>query len=243
MLSVRSVTSPHRCREWPLDQITEFRLNDSIGSGFLQAKIGGRWTDLLRLAGRIGSGVSTVVDDLNSVAHRQDQSIDRPAAPEHASADFTDYCDSPADPRLQSKAARQVMAFVRPFWSSIALLFALSLGAVIIDVLPPMLQRMLVDDVLQVERPETGSQRLLFLLLAVVGGLLLLRLSATIVAVWKGWVSSRVGADMTAKLRTQLVEKLSQLPLAFYDRNQVGKLMSQVAYDTETLHTLVYHLT
>ena len=31
--------------------------------------------------------------------------------------------------------------------------------------------------------------------------------------------------------------------MAFYDRNQVGVLMSQVAYDTETLHTLVYHMT
>ncbi len=37
--------------------------------------------------------------------------------------------------------------------------------------------------------------------------------------------------------------KLNGLPLAFYDRNQVGVLMSQVAYDTETLHTLVYHVT
>ena len=112
-----------------------------------------------------------------------------------------------------------------------------------IDVLPPMLQRVLVDDVLQVERPATELRRLLFLLLAVVGGLMLLRLSATLVAVWKGWVSSRVGADMTARLRGQLVEKLGQLPLAFYDRHQVGQLMSQVSYDTENLHTLVYHLT
>ena len=48
---------------------------------------------------------------------------------------------------------------------------------------------------------------------------------------------------MTAQLRAEMVKKLGQLPLGFYDRNQVGKLMSQVAYDTETLHTLVYHLT
>ena len=61
--------------------------------------------------------------------------------------------------------------------------------------------------------------------------------------VWKGWVSSRVGTTLTSDLRTELVVKLNQLPLAFYDRNQAGVLMSQVAYDTETLHTLVYHMT
>ena len=62
-------------------------------------------------------------------------------------------------------------------------------------------------------------------------------------AVWKGWVSSRVGTTLTSDLRNELVAKLNELPLAFYDRNQVGVLMSQVAYDTETLHTLVYHMT
>ena len=61
--------------------------------------------------------------------------------------------------------------------------------------------------------------------------------------VWKGWVSSRVGTTLTSDLRKELVAKLNELPLAFYDRNQAGVLMSQVAYDTETLHTLVYHMT
>ena len=72
---------------------------------------------------------------------------------------------------------------------------------------------------------------------------MLARLAATLVTVWKGWVSSRVGATLTSDLRTELVSKLNRLPLAFYDRNQAGVLMSQVAYDTETLHTLVYHMT
>ena len=52
-----------------------------------------------------------------------------------------------------------------------------------------------------------------------------------------------MGTTLTSDLRTELVSKLNQLPLAFYDRNQAGVLMSQVAYDTETLHTLVYHMT
>ncbi len=96
---------------------------------------------------------------------------------------------------------------------------------------------------LHADGPATSLQRLSFLLVAIVGGLLLIRLSAMLMTIWKGWVSSRVGAAMTAQLRAEMVKKLGQLPLGFYDRNQVGKLMSQVAYDTETLHTLVYHLT
>ena len=90
---------------------------------------------------------------------------------------------------------------------------------------------------------KTALGQLLQLLLAIVAGLLLARLAATLVTVWKGWVSSRVGTTLTSDLRKELVAKLNELPLAFYDRNQAGVLMSQVAYDTETLHTLVYHMT
>ena len=84
---------------------------------------------------------------------------------------------------------------------------------------------------------------MLLLLAAIVAGLLLVRLAAALVGIWKGRVSSRVGTSMTANLRNELVRKLNELPLSFYDKNQVGMLMSQVAYDTETLHTLVYHAT
>ena len=137
----------------------------------------------------------------------------------------------------------RLWALLRPFRGSVVLLLVLSLGAVAIDMTPPILQQVLVDRVLQADRAQHPLGQLLQLLLAIVAGLLLARLAATLVAVWKGWVSSRVGTTLTSDLRNELVAKLNELPLAFYDRNQVGVLMSQVAYDTETLHTLVYHMT
>ena len=123
------------------------------------------------------------------------------------------------------------------------LLLALSAAAVGIEVVPPLLQGMLVDRVLTPGAGHRPAEQLLLLLSAIVIGLLLVRLAGSAVGIWKGYVSSRVGAAMTADLRNALVEKLNALPLAFHDRNQVGVLMSQVAYDTETLHTLIYHMT
>ena len=122
-------------------------------------------------------------------------------------------------------------------------MISLSLGTVAIEVVPPILQAQLVDHVLTPDIALHPQAKLLLLLAAIVAGLLLVRLAAALVGVWKGRLSSRVGASMTANLRDELVCKLSELPLSFYDKNQVGMLMSQVAYDTETLHTLVYHAT
>jgi ATP-binding cassette subfamily B protein len=139
--------------------------------------------------------------------------------------------------------AARILTCLRPFRGSIVLLLGLSLGAVAIDIVPPLLQRSLVDHVLAVDPPKNLREHLLFYLGTIVAGLLLVRVAATLVAIWKSIVASRVGTSMTANLRNELVEKLNALPMAFHDRNQVGKLMSHVAYDTEALHTLVFHLT
>ncbi len=141
------------------------------------------------------------------------------------------------------RTAALLVGLLRPFRGSALLLIVLSLAAVAVEVVPPMLQGYLVDHVLKPDVKSGSQAQLLLLLLSIVAGLLLVRLAATVVGVWKGRISSVVGTSMTANLRADLVRKLNELPLSFYDRNQTGMLMSQVAYDTETLHTLVYHAT
>jgi ATP-binding cassette subfamily B protein len=141
------------------------------------------------------------------------------------------------------RTARRIGWLLRPFRGTVSLLLLLSLIAVAIDVVPPMLQGLLVDHVLRVDPNVSGSGKLLILLAGIVSGLLAIRVASTVVNIMKGKVSSCVGTTLTAYLRNALVQRLSFLPLAYHNRNQVGALMSRVAYDTETLHTLVYHIT
>lgn len=138
---------------------------------------------------------------------------------------------------------KRIVKMMSPLRGSIFLLLALAVVAVVIDLVPPKLQGVLVDRVLQAENPRGSMEQLLSFLLAIVAGLLVIRVVATLTAIWKGYISSRVGTGLTASLRNALVQKLTELPLSFYDKNQVGMLMSRVAYDTETLHTLVHHMT
>ena len=243
-----SVVNGHRQegRQWRFDQIGGFRVEPSIGSCFLQARVDQRWVDVLRRPGSVDPRLSELADRLamrcghDRSAEQDGQAAVLPggtAAP--GSAD-----DSPAPaPSQRLRATTQILSLLRPFRGSVTLLLALSLGAVAIDVVPPILQKLLVDRVLQISLPKSSPGQLLYLLLAIIAGLLLVRLAATLVTVWKGIVASRVGTTLTANLRNDLVRKLNELPLAFHDRNQVGILMSQVAYDTESLHTLVYHMT
>ena len=221
-------------------------MEPTVGSHFLQVQVDGQWIDVLRRPGDVTRELTDLVGRLNARC-RQDFRATPGGAENGARRQNLDgwRCDSRPETKTppRSRMTARLWALLRPFRGSVVLLLVLSLGAVAIDMTPPILQKVLVDRVLQVDRAQHPMGQLLQLLLAIVAGLLLARLAATLVAVWKGWVSSRVGTTLTSDLRKELVAKLNELPLAFYDRNQVGVLMSQVAYDTETLHTLVYHMT
>ncbi|MCE5268068.1 MAG: ABC transporter ATP-binding protein/permease [Planctomycetaceae bacterium] len=225
---------PKKQRQWPLDGVAGFRVLPVVGSCFLQGQIAGQWVDLLRRPGQADAHLVQTVDRLN--AERTE--------PGEVQSDVAAANDGQEPEGSQHlKHTPFTLSLLRPFRNSILLLLALSALVVAIQVIPPQLQRMLVDRVLTTDAVKQPSADLLLLLVAIVTGLLLVRLAETLVTVGKGYVSSCVGTAMTADLRDALVEKLNSLPLAFHDRNQVGVLMSQVAYDTETLHTLVYHMT
>jgi ATP-binding cassette subfamily B protein len=59
----------------------------------------------------------------------------------------------------------------------------------------------------------------------------------------KGRLATFIGASLTRDLRMRLVEKLQMLSVAYYDRHQVGALISRVAYDSEVLQGLVHQMT
>jgi ATP-binding cassette, subfamily B, bacterial len=246
-LAVRN-GAPGFPRNWRFDQVEAFRLEPTIGSCFLQAQVDKRWVDVLRISGGVDQKLTDLAGQLNARCHAgkscnmmgQAGIITNNGDPTALSSDS----NTPESDRARHlRTTARILSMLRPFRHSVVLLLALSLGVVAIELVPPMLLGLLVDRVFKVNLPNNSQEQLLLYLFAIVAGLLLVRLAAAVMTIWKGAVASRLGPSMTANLRDDLVKKLNELPLAFHDRNQVGMLMSQVAYDTETLHTFVYHMT
>ena len=52
-------------------------------------------------------------------------------------------------------------------------------------------------------------------------------------------IMQRVGQHVMLDLRTQLFEKLQRLPLAYFDRNPIGRLMTRLTGDVDVLNELV----
>ena len=235
-------------QSWSLQEFDAFRTSCAIGSGFLQGRAEGTWVDLVRYSNHYAAPFHDVARSLERLIHHSDFEVAE-----------VDTADDPHCPkcgvRLPSEDAtcprclpperilRRVWALLTPYRAAACLMFGLALLAVGIELLPPLLQKILVDRVLKTEGNTVEMDELLLLLLALVAGLAVIRLVAAGIAIWKGALSSRIGTSLTADLRSQMVQKLHQLSVAYYDHNQTGMLMSRVSYDTEAMHTLMHQVT
>ncbi len=95
----------------------------------------------------------------------------------------------------------------------------------------------------QAAQPRPSQVDFKTALLVVVLALAMSRVLLSIVAVFKGRLATQIGTGLTSTLRAQMVEKLQKLAIAYYDRHQVGSMLSRVAHDSEVLHGLMHQFT
>src|SRR5262249_34320195 len=139
--------------------------------------------------------------------------------------------------------AARLWQLMRPQWPTALGMFGLMVVGVVMELAPPKLQQYLVDQILGQGQGVPDPKALVASLLLVVLALASTRVLLGFVSWVKGVLANKVGAGLTFELRSQLVRKLHALGVGYYDRHQVGSLVSRVAYDSEVLHTLLQQIT
>ncbi len=130
------------------------------------------------------------------------------------------------DARLMARLLR----YLRPYALQVAgavLLLMLASGLAVVG---PYLTKIALDEAI----PARDFDQLLRLAAVYAATLLLIFAFQYAQALLTTWLGQRVMHD----LRTQLFRKLQQLDLRFYDRNPVGRLMTRITSDVETLNEL-----
>lgn len=137
---------------------------------------------------------------------------------------------------INSMAVLKRLAQVaKPYGGLIAMSMLVFFALTAINLVPPQLQRMLVDDVLQVEEP---SVKLLFIL---IGGFALSRLLSTLLTILRGRMMTTVGARLGQDLRSMVFSRLQALSLSFIDKHRVGDLMNRINHDTGHVQGFLQH--
>jgi len=130
----------------------------------------------------------------------------------------------------------RIADYLMPYKKHAYLLGLASVVTTVAELIPPLITQRMVDDVFVPIAEEAGSfddrMSLLGWFVAALFGLRLLTWGGE----WlHGWTVTWLSARVTADIRSQLYRRLELLSLQFYDKRQVGQVMSRVTSDTGRL--------
>ena len=129
-----------------------------------------------------------------------------------------------------ARLMRRLLRYLRPYWRQVAVaLLVLLLGAVV-SVIGPWITQLVIDEAI----PDGDTRLLAVLALAFLGTVVLgfvLEYAEAVVTTW-------LGQSVMYDLRKEIFEKLQRADLRFYDKNPIGRLMTRITNDVETLNEL-----
>ena len=231
--------------------IDEIRTRQGVGGGFLEALVDGIYVELLAYS-------SARADTLRKAAAKLKawSEGDRPHVGPEDDIDprRCPACGLPLQfkgdvcRRCINRGAvfGRVLKMMRPYAGRAALMMALVLVVISLSLIPQQLVRLLIDRVLAPEQARNavlGFDVARNWLLGLVAALLGVHLLTAVAQVVTGRLASYVGTQITYDMRSRVFGHLTGLSVAYYDRYNVGQLMSRVAGDTEQMKGFVHQLT
>lgn len=142
-----------------------------------------------------------------------------------------------------SALLKRLFRYARPYWRSLLVALALLLVGSALQIVGPLLTKLAVDRYLV----PTGAPTFLdpylpedpWRGLSLISGLYLVVILLGLLAAFaEGYLMEFVGQRAMFDLRHQLMQKLHQLDIAFFDRNPVGRLVTRVTTDVDVLNEL-----
>ncbi len=118
------------------------------------------------------------------------------------------------------------------FWSIVGVMGIFWIDSAV-NLVIPQIQRVLVDDVL---KPQLNDLRLLIIL---VMGLTLGRLTNTLLSIWRGRKMVKLSAGLGKDLREMVYGKIQALSLRFIDQTKTGDLMNRINRDTNSVQSFL----
>ena len=138
--------------------------------------------------------------------------------------------ESVNDTRIDPRLLARLLGYLRPYARWMFLTLALITAASTVQQAGPFLTKIAVDDYIL-----PGDAEGLGWVISVYAGLLVLQFG---ISYAQGWATSMVGQWAMRDVRGQIFAHLQRLPLRFYDRTPIGRLMAHNTSDVDALNEL-----
>ncbi|MSR20520.1 MAG: ABC transporter ATP-binding protein [Gemmatimonadetes bacterium] len=125
---------------------------------------------------------------------------------------------------------RRLLRYLRPYWKQVGLALLVLLLAAAANIVGPWVTQRAIDEAIPNQDGDfLGLLAVVFLATVVVG--FVLEYVESVVTTW-------LGQSVMYDLRKEIFAKLQRADLKFYDKNPIGRLMTRVTNDVETLNEL-----
>jgi ATP-binding cassette subfamily B multidrug efflux pump len=134
------------------------------------------------------------------------------------------------DRTYDARLMRRLLKYLQPYQMNVLSAMALIAVASVLQVSSPFLTKLGIDNYI-VKKDLSGLNKIVLIYLAIIVFGFLLGYVQT-------YLMQLTGQKIMYDLRVQIFTHLQNLPLAFYDRNPVGRLMTRVTTDVDVLNEL-----
>lgn len=134
------------------------------------------------------------------------------------------------DRAFDAHLTRRLLGYLRPYRLQVTGAIALLMAGAAVEMIGPYLTKVAIDEAI----PAADMGRLSVLVAILIASLLAAFLLEYFQTILTTWIGQRVMLD----LRMQLFTHLQRQSLRFFDRNPVGRLMTRVTNDVETLNEI-----
>lgn len=209
------------------------RLEDLVDATSLVADFQGSTVELLRTTSRLALQASGAEKRLKALIEGKDlpeiednvRICPKCSRPLPENSDICEKCVS------RGKTLLRLFEYAKPYRGRLLWGTVLTLGGTCLELAPPRLTGWLVDGVLIRHNAS--------LLAPLVLTLIAMRLGVMGVQMARGRNVAYLGMRITVGIRGSLFEKLQSLSLSFYDKRNVGSIMSRMTNDTGALYDVL----
>jgi len=147
--------------------------------------------------------------------------------------------EEPSGKIYDARVARRLLTYLKPYRGTVLTALSMTIGLSLVRQVGPLLSKLAIDwyvapaasGKLSIEVAMTG---VLYLALAYLGSLLTILL----VSYFQTLLLNTIGQRVMYDLRQQIFARLQGIELAFYDRNPVGRLITRLTTDVDSLNEL-----
>jgi len=129
-----------------------------------------------------------------------------------------------------ARLMKRLLSYAARYWHLFVLAVLLLFASTAADLIRPFLMGLAIDDFIKAGDTASLNRMGLYFLLLVIAGFLF--------NLFQIYVLSYAGQSIIFNLRQQLFSHLQRMPLSYFDKNPIGRLVTRVTNDTETLNDM-----